>query len=84
MFIYLVFDFHLAVIVLMHLDVLMKTCFTDSGSRCSIVAAVCLGLLCVLLLSAVIVLLCKLTAERDGLSKRFSHMGMLLLTSLIT
>ncbi|XP_076874539.1 CD209 antigen-like protein C [Brachyhypopomus gauderio] len=56
-----------------------------SGSRCSRLTAVCLGLLCVLLLTVILVLQTRynsLTAERDqlkkereGLQRRLSEMG---------
>ncbi|XP_076874472.1 C-type lectin domain family 4 member E-like [Brachyhypopomus gauderio] len=41
----------------------------SSGSRCSRLTAVCLVLLCVLLLTVIIVLWVKFTAERDQLKK---------------
>ncbi|XP_036438783.1 C-type lectin domain family 17, member A-like isoform X2 [Colossoma macropomum] len=44
------------------------------GGRCSTVAAVCLGLLCVLLLAAIGLLWFKFSGEREDLSKSFSDL----------
>ncbi|XP_076874408.1 uncharacterized protein LOC143524844 [Brachyhypopomus gauderio] len=45
-----------------------------TGSRCSRLTAVCLGLLCVLLLTVIIVLWVKFTAERDQLQTRYNNL----------
>ncbi|XP_076874361.1 uncharacterized protein LOC143523947 [Brachyhypopomus gauderio] len=44
------------------------------GSRCSRLTAVCLGLLCVLLLTAITVMWFKFTAERDQLPTRYNNL----------
>ncbi|XP_076874410.1 uncharacterized protein LOC143524860 isoform X1 [Brachyhypopomus gauderio] len=46
----------------------------SSGSRCSRLTAVCLGLLCVLLLTVIIVMWVKLTAERDQIQLRNNNL----------
>ncbi|XP_076874400.1 uncharacterized protein LOC143524712 isoform X2 [Brachyhypopomus gauderio] len=45
-----------------------------TGSRCSRLTAVCLGLLCVLLLTAITVLWVKFTAERDQIQPRNNNL----------
>ncbi|XP_036438789.1 CD209 antigen-like protein C [Colossoma macropomum] len=52
----------------------MTSGMDTSGSRCYRLATVCLGLLCVLLLTAITVLWVKLTAERDPLQTRYNKL----------